>query len=130
MIGTTCFSHVEGDDVTILTKYQLVSRTPNSLKSAFGNLHRNVNHFAGLTSQYPKKSGEKEKDKDQLYWNRILTIFAERFPTEKNPEKYMPAYKWLRDQPKYSDHFKTSSTSHQGADGEVVHTGATSTSVR
>ena len=78
---------------------KLPNRTANSLQQKWDkHVKRVIPKFIGVTSRYPKKSGED----DDEYYARIHLIYLKENPSEKSFDVYRPSYEYLRTKPKFS----------------------------
>ncbi len=88
---SSCFD--TDDDVT-----QLPHRNVGSLQQKWSKkIQPLVFKFVGVTSRYPKRSGEDR----EAYYNRVHFIFLKENPAEKSFDVYRPSWEYLMDKPKF-----------------------------
>jgi len=87
------------------------SRTKASVKNQWnGKIQPCINKFASLVATNQPKSGYVEDDaRMDLYWGEMRQLYAERAEKHKslpkNMDIYFQSYMWLRDQPRFEQHF-------------------------
>jgi hypothetical protein len=81
------------DDAT-----QLPHRNVGSLQQKWSKkIQLLVFKFVGVTSRYPKRSGEDR----EAYYNHVHLIFLKENPAEKSFDVYRPSWEYLMDKPKF-----------------------------